>query len=115
MVLNCDTAAAAAELYLQLQQAVAQRTAAGLAAPRDLGAAIASPLGSSSVFGGSVQMRPGRAGVAAAARADLLLSKEEEEEADDSNSPAFSAQGSAALEAAADLEDGPRCVCLGSW
>ncbi|PRW57928.1 phosphoenolpyruvate carboxykinase [Chlorella sorokiniana] len=108
VVLSCDTSGAAAELYLQLQQAAAQRIAAGLVAPRDLGAAIALAPGSGSAFGGSVQARPGRAGVAAAARADLLLSRDEYAEAAEEDSPAYSVQGSAALGAAAtELEEDP--------
>ncbi|KAI7843722.1 hypothetical protein COHA_002620 [Chlorella ohadii] len=104
VVLSCDTAAAAAELYSQLQEAAALRTEAGLPAAQDLGAAFALPLGGN-LLGSSVQARPGRAGVAAAARADLLLSQEEGQAGED-DSPACSTQDSAAA-AAAELDDDP--------
>lgn len=109
MVLSCDTAAAAAELYSQLQEAAALRTEAGLPAAQDLGAAFALPLGGN-LLGSSVQARPGRAGVAAAARADLLLSQEEGQAGED-DSPACSTQDSAAA-AAAELDDDPRCAAI---
>lgn len=109
LTLSCDTAAAAAELHLQLQQAAGQRSAAGLPAPRDLGAAIPLPAGGTAMHGTSVQERPGRAGVAAAARADLLLSQQEDEEAGQRGSPACSTHEAHAAAIVAATED-PRCA-----
>lgn len=109
LTLSCDTAAAAAELHLQLQQAAAQRSAAGLPTPRDLGAAIPLPAGGTAMHSTSVQERPGRAGVAAAARADLLLSQQEDEEAGQCGSPACSTHEAHAAAIVAATED-PRCA-----